>query len=178
MAISRFSRCFLAITCVLWLVPANLLVAQVDSRSLGWYSDAIRSEPLEDGGWSPVVTNVCLQPGGNLVAVVGDDHSVQLYDRSTGRLQKHLIEHTDWVRAARFSRDGRFLATAGNDRQLILWDLQREAHATKLAQHDSAIADLAFSHDGSRVATVGFESKLRIYECRQRTSALRAGLRL
>ena len=164
MAITCFSRCLVTAICAWMLTPCSFLSAQNEVRGLGWHSDAIRTDPLNRGDWSPVISNVCLQPGGNLVAAVGDDHVVNLYDRTTGRLERHLIEHTDWVRTAHFSPNGRLLATAGNDHQLLLWNLENQTRPTKLAEHAAAITSLAFSSDSTKIATVGFESTLRIYD--------------
>ena len=83
---------------------------------LNWRCDVIKTIGHGRGYRSPVVTGVSLQPHGNLLAIVGDDHHVGIFDHVGQQYVDHLGIHTDWVRATRFSPDGKSLATAGNDR--------------------------------------------------------------
>lgn len=132
---------------------------------LNWQNDVIETVPHNQAKRSPVVTGVSLQPqNGNLLAIVGDDHFVCLYDTQQGRYIEHLDNHSDWVRTAKFSPDGLQLATAGNDRKLFLWSKDRWDRPTVQQRHPEAIIECAFSNDGSKLATVGFERTLRVYD--------------
>lgn len=113
---------------------------------------------------SPVVTAVSLQPQGDLLAIVGDDHYVCLYNTVEKKFVEHLKQHTDWIRTARFSPDGSRLATAGNDRSLIIWKTDQWMSPAVIQRNPQAIIDLAFDHNGAKLATVGFESTLRIFD--------------
>lgn len=140
------------------------LNAQVVASNASWSSEAIQVEPFGTSSKSPVVTSARIQPGGTLIAVVGDDHIVNLFHRKTGHFKGQLNKHTDWVRTACFSPDGKKLATAGNDRQLIIWDLTGTApRPTVIATHPAAIAAVNWSGDGAMIATVGFEDRIRVY---------------
>ena len=63
----------------------------------------------------PVVSGVALDPAGKLLAAVGDDHLVRIFDAQTGGLLQRLKWHTDWVKVSAFRPDGQVLATAGAD---------------------------------------------------------------
>lgn len=133
--------------------------------TLNWQNEVIETVPHNRARRSPVVTGVSLQPAnGDLLAIVGDDHFVCLYDIKQQRYTEHLDNHKDWVRTARFSPDGSQLATAGNDRQLFLWSNGRWDRPATQRRHPAAIIECAFSNSGKNLATVGFESTLRIYD--------------
>lgn len=142
----------------------HLVANEPNANQLKWHCDIIPSVAHNKAGKRPVVTGVSLQPNGNLLAIVGDDHHVSLYDTQKREYTLHLDKHTDWVRAARFSADGSLLVTAGNDRSFYIWDTNRLATPKVSRDHDAAIIELAISNDGSQLATVGFERRLHIYD--------------
>lgn len=143
---------------------ANTVFAAPASDTLQWQSRIIETLPRNKAQRAPVVTGVGLQKTGNLLAIVGDDHHVCIYDMQKNEYVFHLERHIDWVRAAKFSPDGKLLATAGNDRKLMIWDTNNWAEPLTVKNHPEAIIDVAFSSDGQKLATVGFEEKLRVYE--------------
>ena len=124
-----------------------------------------REERDADGRFKPpVVSAVCMQPGGPLLATTGDDHYLRVWNMEEGALLARLEGHTDWVRALAFSPDGKILASAGNDRTILFWNTQTLERIGTFAEREAAIAAIAYSPDGTRLATVGFEDKLRIYD--------------
>lgn len=132
--------------------------------TLNWQSRIIETHPHGRNGRAPVVTSVSIQKTGNLLAIVGDNHYVGIYDMAKEKYVHHLDRHADWVRAAKFSPDGSLLATAGNDRKLLIWNTADWAAPTMIKNHPEAIIDVAFNSDGSKIATVGFGPKLRLYD--------------
>lgn len=143
---------------------ATRAFAQPDSDTLQWQCRVIETLPLNQAERAPVVTGVALHNSGQLLAIVGDDHQVGIFDMQHDKYIEHLDRHADWVRTARFSPDGKLLATAGNDRKLLIWDTNNWVGPMMIKNHPEAIIHVAFSSDGHRLATVGFESKLRVYE--------------
>ena len=135
----------------------------INDRKLQWHSQVIETVPHNRALRHPVVTAVSIQPGGNLLAIVGDDHFVCLYDMTQNRFTYHTHTHTDWVRAAKFSPSGQELVSAGNDRTLQVWSVGSWKQPTTVKRHPEAIIEIAFSNDGSKLATVGFEKTLRVY---------------
>ena len=112
---------FLA-TPVVSRLSATSAPGAASTGTLNWQNDVIETVPHNSARRSPVVTGVSLQPaGGDLLAIVGDDHYICLYDIKEQRYIEHLNNHTDWIRTAKFSPDGTKLATGGNDRRLLLW---------------------------------------------------------
>ena len=168
-------RHFLGSVAAFLAAPAvSKLSAATSMGSLNWQNEVIETVPHNRARRSPVVTGVSLQPAnGNLLAIVGDDHFVCLYDIKEQRYTEHLDRHRDWVRTAKFSPDGKQLATAGNDRKLFLWAKGRWDRPAVQQRHPAAIIECAFSNDGKKLATVGFESTLRIYDAQTGNSIQR-----
>ena len=131
---------------------------------LDWDCRVIKTVSHRSDRRKPVVTGVDVDGAGKLMAVVGDDHFVGIYDFRDEAFSEHLDRHTDWVRTARFSQNGNILATAGNDRKLLIWDVNDLTTPIFSKRNAEAIFEVAFSSDGSKIATVGFEPWLRIFD--------------
>jgi len=138
--------------------------ADAVGRNLNWYCDTIQTLAHTKSHRQPVVTGVALQKTGDLLAIVGDDHYVCIYDLAEEKFTQHSKHHQDWVRTSMFSPDGKQLATAGNDRNLVITDVTDIDRPVLEKRHPEAIIAIAYSNDGSKLATVGFERKLRIYD--------------
>jgi WD40 repeat protein len=169
-------RNFLGSLAALATVPAlsNTLLGAPVENNLLWKCDVIRTIPQGYGNRAPVVTGVSIQPNGDLLAIVGDNHHIGIYDTDQSKFVNDLRAHTDWIRTAKFSPDGRLLATAGNDRTLKIWDTNNFENPQKFKQQD-AIIDLAFSSDSQNLATVGFNSELKIYNLQNNRIEKRLG---
>jgi len=133
---------------------------------LKWRCDVIETTPHTRSRRNPVVTGVDVRAAGDLVAVVGDDHFIFLYDIAEERFAHQARQHSDWVRAAKFSPDGTQLATAGNDRRLLISNVDDLEKPVVEKKHPVAVIDVAYSDDGSKIATVGFDAKLRIFDAK------------
>lgn len=146
------------------LAAASAMVVRSQDPDATWPSRIVDLPETAVQDKAPVVTTLCLQPEGPLLATAGDDHLVRIWDTQSGELLYRLSEHADWVRALAFSPDGRLLASGGNDRQILLWDPYRGEKDRVVAELPQAIAGLAFSPDGKLLAAVGFDETLRLYE--------------
>lgn len=142
------------------------LTADADLPRLNWRCDVIETTPHTRSRRNPVVTGVDVRAAGDLIAVVGDDHFVFLYDIAKERFTHQARQHSDWVRAAKFSPEGTQLATAGNDRRLLIANVDDLETPVVEKKHPVAVIDIAYSDDGSKIATVGFDAKLRIFDAR------------
>lgn len=138
--------------------------ADADLPRLNWRCDVVETTPHTRSRRNPVVTGVDVRAAGDLIAVVGDDHFVFLYDIAQERFTHQTRQHSDWVRAAKFSPDGTQLATAGNDRRLLIANVDDLKTPVVEKKHPAAVIDIAYSNDGSKIATVGFDQKLRIFD--------------
>ena len=61
---------------------------------LNWRCDVIETKPHTRSRRNPVVTGVDVRADGDLIAVVGDDHFVFLYDVAKERFTHHCLLYT------------------------------------------------------------------------------------
>ena len=146
----------------------SLGLSDDSGADLKWQCTVVQTKAYGATRQSPVVTGVDIQANGSLVAVVGDDHIVSIYDKIQGSFLRHLSRHADWVRVARFSRDGQKLVTAGNDGRIFVWDVATWDNPIELAHLSHAIVDLDIHPNGDHVAAVGFDSNLKVFSVQGR----------
>ena len=164
----RLRRCVLAFVLTGLGLFGGATLADAQHVGDSWPSRSLHIPVLDNRGVAPVVTAVCLQPGGSLLAVAGDDHHVYLWDLTKENAVRKLTGHTDWVRSVQFSPDGRMLASAGHDGRVILWNPTDGKPIGVLERRDEAVAKLAWSHKGDLLAVGDFSGRLRIYDVPQR----------
>jgi WD40 repeat protein len=98
------------------------------------------------------VQAVAFSPDGRLLASGSDDHTVRLWDPTTGATVQTLEGHSDSVQAVAFSPDGRLLASGSDDRTVRLWDVK----TTELIQQFTTThfpRNLSFNMDESSLET-------------------------
>lgn len=84
----------------------------------------------------------------------GTGRVVGVWDVEQGQQRWLLRGHTDTVRGAAFSPDGRMLVSAGGrDRSVRLWDMESGEQVQQMEGHTSTVAAVAFSPDGKLVAS-------------------------
>jgi serine/threonine protein kinase len=76
--------------------------------------------PNIHSGW---VCEAVFSPNGKMIASVGEDGKVQLWDSQQGTLLKTLQGHEDMTQAIAFSRNSKLLVSSGKDKTLRVWDV-------------------------------------------------------
>ncbi|MBT4011677.1 MAG: WD40 repeat domain-containing protein [Planctomycetaceae bacterium] len=112
----------------------------------------------------PVISSVCLQDAGDLMATAGDDHIVRIWNLKTGTQVHQLHGHNGWVRTAKFIGNSNILATAGDDGQVIRWDCVSGRQLDVLLTVDHAIWRIAINPQATHLAIGGFNSKVTVVD--------------
>jgi WD40 repeat protein len=102
---------------------------------------------------------------GGLVATASDDHTVRVWDNSTGR-QRLKLTHRYWVRALAVSPDGTKLVSSSLDDTVRLWDLRTGRELYRLAGHGrlGGRRAVGFTPDGKRFLSWGDDYYLRVWD--------------
>jgi eukaryotic-like serine/threonine-protein kinase len=77
-----------------------------------------------------------------------------------------ITGHTDRVRSAAISADGRVIATASFDNTARLWDAQTGQEIRQLGIPGDHFIQIVFSRDGRRIATASYDKTARLWDAR------------
>ncbi len=132
-------------------------------------------EPMARPGWggrflgaqgeahTDEVSSVSFAPDGRSLVSASWDHTLRLWDLTTGRQRQVFKGHTEAVLAAAFAPDGRTIASAGKDGAVRLWDLPTGQCRAALKGHAQAVTSLAFSADGRALVSGGEDRTVRLW---------------
>jgi WD40 repeat protein len=67
--------------------------------------------------------SICFSHNGKILAQGSEDHTIKLWDVSSGKLSKKLSGHTAGITSLSFSSDGRYLASGSDDNYFKLWQV-------------------------------------------------------
>jgi RNA polymerase sigma factor (sigma-70 family) len=112
------------------------------------------------------ITQIATAPGG-LIASASEDHTVRIWDATTG-IERQRLVHRDGVRAIAVSPDGRFLASSSPDNSVRLWDISNGKEVYNLPVHGlpGSRGTVGFTPDGRRFLSYGDDLYLRIWDVR------------
>ena len=115
------------------------------------------------GGHANSVNGVSFSRNGKMLASASDDHTVKLWDTSTGTEIKTLIGHTNWVWGVSFSPDSKMLASASKDKTVKLWDISTGKEIKTLTGHTNEVNRNSFSPDGKILASASKDKTVKLW---------------
>ncbi|MGW7367930.1 NB-ARC domain-containing protein, partial [Streptomyces sp. NPDC054841] len=125
-------------------------------------------------GHTDSVQSVAISPDGTWLATGGNDKTVRIWNRETGRTAgiwdrvtrrctATLTGHTDSVQSVAISPDTTWLATGGNDKTVRIWNRATGRCTATLTGHTGSVASVAISPDGTWLASTGDDGTVRIW---------------
>ncbi|KAL4746142.1 hypothetical protein BDW72DRAFT_197957 [Aspergillus terricola var. indicus] len=94
------------------------------------------------------VASLVFTSDGRLLASGSDDHSIKLWDPTTGDLKQTLNDHSESVVCIALSPDEKILASASFDQTVKLWDPNTGDLKRTLYDHSDAIRSVTWLNDG------------------------------
>jgi WD40 repeat protein len=153
--------------------PDGKLLATYGGSVVRLWDTTVRgtaTQPLAvlTGGMGPVA----FSPNGQIVATVGEDHTVRLWDttvRGTVNQPRAILAgHTGAVHAVAFSPNGGLVAAASEDHTVRLWDTTVRGTVNQpgaiLTGDTGAVHAVAFSPNGGLVAAASDDHTARLWD--------------
>jgi WD40 repeat protein len=126
---------------------------QVDTRQV-----AVMRGPAES------IRALALSPDGTLLAALGWNQSVALWDVGSQRMMVDLVSDQHPVYCVAFSPDGLTLATGNKDGTLTFWDTDTWQKRRELAMNPSGTCCLAFSIGRKILASGYFDGEIALLD--------------
>lgn len=110
------------------------------------------------------VTSVALATNGQRAVSGGEDHSVRIWDITTGELAATLSGHEAPVLTVALSADGHRALSGSADGVLVVWDVESGEELRRLVGHTGAVRAVAISPDGKRAISGGDDKVVRVWD--------------
>ena len=150
------------------LSPDGTLLAVASSIGVWLYDVQTGEELVLLTGHTGNVNSVAFSIDGKTLASHGEDHTIRLWEVSTGTHLKTLkayIEPFPITRTLCFSPDGRTLASISLNGTIQLWRVAYGTHLKTLKGDSSTIfISIAFSGDGKTLASVSFDKNVDLWD--------------
>jgi eukaryotic-like serine/threonine-protein kinase len=128
-----------------------------------WWRQSHR-ELLALKGHAAGIRSVVFSPDGRRLATGSDDHTVKVWDATTGKETLTLEGHGGFVASVAFSPDGRRLASGNENNAVKLWDAATGQQTLTLKGHAFAVNSVAFRPDGRRLASGSDDTTVKVWD--------------
>ncbi|MDQ3296683.1 MAG: WD40 repeat domain-containing protein, partial [Myxococcota bacterium] len=106
-----------------WYLPdGRLLTAGDDAKLVAWSPSGQLLQTLATGG--DIMLDVETSPDGTLLAAIGYEGTLRLFDVATLQRLLALPGHVGFSTYLQFTRDGSRVVSGGNDGRIISWDVR------------------------------------------------------
>ncbi|MGH3242400.1 MAG: hypothetical protein ACRDNL_18635, partial [Spirillospora sp.] len=152
--------------------PDGTFVAVNHGDAIAFWDVARRQETgprIRVPGHTDVLTAMAISPDGAILATLGFDRRVRLFDVAARRQAEGSPPEGagGFVNDLEFSPDGRTLAITAADSAVRLWDVaRRRPSGVAMFGDGGAVSSFAFSPDGQFLATGSTDNKVRLWDLR------------
>ncbi len=113
------------------------------------------------------VHSLAWSPDGIRIASASADHTVQVWNASTGQPQLFYNGHHDVVWCVAWSPDGTRIATGARDHSVQIWDAQTGNRFASLQGHHADVLSVAWSPDSTRLLSASWDRTVIVWDATQ-----------
>jgi WD40 repeat protein/serine/threonine protein kinase len=136
-----------------------------DLRGFEWYHFWQKCHPqVRTLDHESEVLAVAFSPDGQTVATGSHDHTVKLWQSSTGNVKTTLKGHLGSVRSVAFSPDGALLASGSDDHSVKVWDVNTGELVASLNAHEERVSSVVFSPNGKTLASGSRDRTVKLWQ--------------
>ena len=117
-------------------------------------------------GHDKPISVLAFEPGGKVFASGSRDHSIKLWDTSTGHMigSHPLTGHNGAVTGLVFAPDGKHLFSSGTDGQVKKWNLITHRMVRDYVGHSGSVTSLTLSKNGDLLISGGEDGSVRVWD--------------
>jgi WD40 repeat protein len=116
-------------------------------------------------GHSRSVNAVAVTPDGQRAVSASSDHTLKVWELSSGRELLTLTGHSSNVKAVAVTPDGQRAVSASDDNTLKVWDLSSGRELLTLTGHHSRyVTAVAVTPDGQRAVSASYDNTLKVWD--------------
>ena len=110
------------------------------------------------------VTAVVITPDGKQAVSGSSDHTLRVWDISSGTYLRSLEGHTDMVTAVAITPDGKQAVSGSSDHTLRIWDISSGTCLRSLEGHTDVVTAVAVTPDGKQAVSASYDFTLRVWD--------------
>ncbi|MBY5871905.1 TIR domain-containing protein [Rhizobium ruizarguesonis] len=110
------------------------------------------------------VKSASFSQNGLYIVAATEYKNARIWEVSTGKTQRILSGHTNWVTKVAYSPDGKLIATGSQDGTVRIWDGWTGTALGVLSGHQHSITGLVWSPDSKRLLSTSLDNTARVWD--------------
>ena len=110
------------------------------------------------------VTALAMTPGGERAVSASNDHTLKVWELSSGRELRTLSGHSDWITTIAATPNGQRAVSGSQDRTLKVWDLASGCEQRTLSGHKGPVTAVAVTPDGQCAVSASVDGTYKVWD--------------